>query len=43
MSNNDIDLKIEFIFGKDVADYIKHMKKTKMESFLSLIKSYVFY
>ena len=27
MSNNDINLKIAFIFAKDVADYIKHMKK----------------
>jgi len=27
MSNNDIDLKIVFIFAKDVANYIKHMKK----------------
>ena len=27
MSNNDIDLKIVFIFAKNVADYIKRMKK----------------
>ena len=27
MSNNDIDLKIELIFAKDVVGYIKHMSK----------------
>jgi len=25
MSNNDIDLKIELIFARDVVGYIKHM------------------
>ena len=33
MSNNDIDLKIVFIFAKDVADYIKHMKKDENRIF----------